>query len=216
MCRLEPTSLFPAKNQTSPSAYVEIFYGMGVTYTQIRTLMLSTHCSGNQLSDCLKKTTSSWQKGRESAVNLGYGMIVLVASEEERGEVDTYMVLSSYYYDMLAINDTTQHMTQKKTTPHDVGDVSAVSGHCVGKTRRHVFKTNFWRHRKYQNLQLSHPGDVTVNDSGWAVHISIFINTTLSDPSLIHFLECLHENSGCHGCIWCCSKQHRNLLPVDR
>jgi hypothetical protein len=41
-------------------------------------------------------------------------MTVLVALEEERGEVDTYMVLSSYYYDMSAINDTTQHMTQKK------------------------------------------------------------------------------------------------------
>ncbi len=49
------------------------------------------------------------------AVKLGYGMTVLVALEEERGEVDTYMVLSSYYYDMSAINDTTQHMTQKKT-----------------------------------------------------------------------------------------------------
>jgi hypothetical protein len=42
-------------------------------------------------------------------------MTVLVALEEERGEVDTYMVLSSYYYDMSAINDTTQHMIQKKT-----------------------------------------------------------------------------------------------------
>ncbi len=31
---------FPAKNQTSLSAYVEIYYGMGVTYAQIRTLML--------------------------------------------------------------------------------------------------------------------------------------------------------------------------------
>jgi hypothetical protein len=41
-------------------------------------------------------------------------MTVLVASEEERGEVDTYMVLSSYYYDMLAINNTTQHAAQKK------------------------------------------------------------------------------------------------------
>ena len=70
------------------------------------------------------------------AVKLGYGMMVLVASEEERGEVDTYMVLSSYYYDMLAINDVTQHTTQKKNpTPHDVGNMSAVSGHCVGKTR---------------------------------------------------------------------------------
>ena len=48
------------------------------------------------------------------AVKLGYGMTVLVASEEERGEVDMYMVLSSCYYDMLAINDTTQHTTQKK------------------------------------------------------------------------------------------------------
>ncbi len=38
----------------------------------------------------------------------------LVASEEERAEVDTYMVLSSYYYDMLAINNTTGHTTQKK------------------------------------------------------------------------------------------------------
>jgi hypothetical protein len=70
--------------------------------------------------------------------------MVLVASEEVRGEVDTYMVLSSYYYDMSAINDTTQHTTQKKKpTPHDVSNVSAVSGHCVRKTRRHVFKTNF-------------------------------------------------------------------------
>jgi hypothetical protein len=33
--------------------------------------------------------------------------------------------------------------------------MSAVSGHCVGKTRRHVFKTNFWWHQKCQNLQLS-------------------------------------------------------------
>ncbi len=41
-------------------------------------------------------------------------MTVLVASEEERGEVDTYMVLSSYYYDMSEINDTTRHTTQKK------------------------------------------------------------------------------------------------------
>ncbi len=41
------------------------------------------------------------------AVKLGYGMTVLVASEEERGEVATYMILSSYYYDMLAINDMT-------------------------------------------------------------------------------------------------------------
>ncbi len=78
------------------------------------------------------------------AVKLGYGMTVLVASEEERGEVDTYVVLSSYYYDMSAINDTRQHTTQKKNpTPHDVGNVSAVLGRCVGKTRSHVFQTNF-------------------------------------------------------------------------
>ncbi len=78
------------------------------------------------------------------AVKLGYGMMVLVALEEERGEVDMYMVLSSYYYDMSAINNTTQHTRQKKNlTPHDVGNVSAVSGRCVGKTRRHIFKTNF-------------------------------------------------------------------------
>jgi hypothetical protein len=55
-----------------------------------------------------------------------------------------YVYGTKYYYNMSAINDTTQHTTQKKNpTPHDVGDVSAVSGHCVGKTRRHVFKTNF-------------------------------------------------------------------------
>ncbi len=77
------------------------------------------------------------------AVKLGHGMMVLEALEEERGEVEMYMVLSSYYYDMSAINDTTRHMTQKKMTPHDVGDMSAVLGHCVGKTQRHVFKTNF-------------------------------------------------------------------------
>jgi hypothetical protein len=41
-------------------------------------------------------------------------MTVLVALEEERGEVDTYMVLSSYYYDMSAIDDMTRHTTQKK------------------------------------------------------------------------------------------------------
>jgi hypothetical protein len=41
-------------------------------------------------------------------------MTVLVALEEERGEVDTYVVLSSYYYNMPAINDTTWHTTQKK------------------------------------------------------------------------------------------------------
>ncbi len=104
---------FPPKNQTSPSAYVEIYYRMGVTYAQIRTLMLSAHCSGHQLSNCLKKTSSWWQKGRELAVKLGYGMTVLVALEEERGEVDTYMVLSSYYYNMSAIKDTTRHTTQK-------------------------------------------------------------------------------------------------------
>ncbi len=78
------------------------------------------------------------------AVKLGNGMTVLVASEEERGEVDTYMVLSSYIYNMLAIDNMTRHTTQEKNpTPHDVGDVSAVSGRCVGKTGRHVFKTNF-------------------------------------------------------------------------
>ncbi len=69
------------------------------------------------------------------AVKLGYGMTILVASEEERGEVDMYMVLSSYYYDMSAINGTTRHTTQKKNpTLHDVSDMSAVSGRCVGKT----------------------------------------------------------------------------------
>jgi hypothetical protein len=39
---------------------------------------------------------------------------VIVASEEERGEVDTYIVLSSYYYDMSTINNMTRHTTQKK------------------------------------------------------------------------------------------------------
>ncbi len=146
---------FPPKNQTSPSAYVEIYYGMGVTYAQIRTLMLSTHCSGHQLSDCLKKATSWWQKGRELAVKRGYGMTVLVALEEERGEVDTYMVLSSYYYDMSAINDTTRHTIQEKKsdTAWCRRRVSCVGPLCR-KTRRQVFKTNFWRHQKCWNLQL--------------------------------------------------------------
>ncbi len=49
------------------------------------------------------------------AVKLGYGMMVLVASAEERGEVDTYMVLRNYCYDMSAINDMTRHTTQEKT-----------------------------------------------------------------------------------------------------
>jgi hypothetical protein len=45
-------------------------------------------------------------------------MTVFVASEEGRGEVDMYMVLSSYYYAMSAINDMTRHKTQKKTRHH--------------------------------------------------------------------------------------------------
>jgi hypothetical protein len=34
-----------------------------------------------------------------------------------------------------------------------------------------------------------HAGDVSVDSSGWAVSIPIFIYTTLSDTQLIHFLN---------------------------
>ncbi len=63
-----------------------------------------------------KKDKSWWQKGRELAVKLGYGMTVLVAWEEERGEVDMYMVLSSYYYNMYVGNSRhdTAYDTEKK------------------------------------------------------------------------------------------------------
>jgi histone H3 len=47
--------------------------------------------------------------------------------------------------------------TEKKNpTSHDVADMSAVSGRCVGKTRLNVFKNNFCRHLKWRHFQLSH------------------------------------------------------------
>jgi hypothetical protein len=61
-----------------------------------------------------KKDDIFMTKGEGIGSQTRVGMMVLVALEKERGEVDTYMVLSSYYYDMLAINDMTRHTTQKK------------------------------------------------------------------------------------------------------
>ena len=54
-------------------------------------------------------------------------------------------------------NDTTYDTEKKNPTSHDVADTSAVSGRCVGKTRRHVFKTNCGRHLKRRHFQLSTP-----------------------------------------------------------
>ena len=51
-------------------------------------------------------------------------------------------------------NDTTYDTEKKNPTSHDVADTSAVSGRRVGKTRRHVFKTNSGRHLKKQHFQL--------------------------------------------------------------
>jgi hypothetical protein len=51
-------------------------------------------------------------------------------------------------------NDTTYDTEKKNPTSHDVADTSAVSGRRVGKTRRHVFKTNSGRHLKKRHFQL--------------------------------------------------------------
>jgi len=51
-------------------------------------------------------------------------------------------------------NDTTNDTEKKKPTSHDVADTSAVSGRRVGKTRRHVFKTNCGQHLKRRHFQL--------------------------------------------------------------
>jgi hypothetical protein len=52
-------------------------------------------------------------------------------------------------------NDMTYDTEKKNPTSHDVADTSAVSGRRVGKTRRHVFKTNCGRHLKRRHFQLS-------------------------------------------------------------
>ena len=51
-------------------------------------------------------------------------------------------------------NDTTYDTEKKNPTSHDVADTSAVSGRRVGKTRRHVVKTNCGRHLKRRHFQL--------------------------------------------------------------
>ena len=52
-------------------------------------------------------------------------------------------------------NETTYDTEKKNMTSHDVADMSAVLGRCVGKTRLNVFKNNFCRHLKQQHFQLS-------------------------------------------------------------
>jgi hypothetical protein len=54
-------------------------------------------------------------------------------------------------------NDTTYNTEKKNTTSHDVADTLAVSGRRVGKTRRHVVKTNSGRHLKRRHFQLRMP-----------------------------------------------------------
>jgi len=54
-------------------------------------------------------------------------------------------------------NDTTYDTEKKNPTSHDVADTSAVSGHRVRKSRRHVFKTNCGGHLKKRVFQLSWP-----------------------------------------------------------
>jgi hypothetical protein len=51
-------------------------------------------------------------------------------------------------------NDTTYDTEKKNPTSHDVAVTSAVSGRRVGKTRRHVFKTNSGRLLKKRHFQL--------------------------------------------------------------
>jgi hypothetical protein len=51
-------------------------------------------------------------------------------------------------------NDTTYDTEKKNPTSHDVTDTSAVSGRRVGKTRKHVVKTNCGRHLKRRHFQL--------------------------------------------------------------
>ncbi len=52
-------------------------------------------------------------------------------------------------------NDITYDTEKKNPTSHDVADTSAVSGRRVGKTQRHVVKTNRGRHLKRRLFQLS-------------------------------------------------------------
>jgi hypothetical protein len=51
-------------------------------------------------------------------------------------------------------NNTTYDTEKKNPTSHDVADTSAVSGRRVGKTQRHVVKTNSGRHLKRRHFQL--------------------------------------------------------------
>ncbi len=51
-------------------------------------------------------------------------------------------------------NDTTYDTEKKNPTSHDVADTSAVSGRRVGKTQRHIVKTNCRRHLKRRHFQL--------------------------------------------------------------
>ena len=52
-------------------------------------------------------------------------------------------------------NETTYDTEKKNPTSHDVADTSAVSSRRVGKTRKHVVKTNCGRHLTRQHFQLS-------------------------------------------------------------
>ncbi len=65
--------------------------------------------------------------------------------------------MSSYYIHQLGY-DTTYDIEKKNPTSHDVADTSAVLGRRVGKTRRHVFKTNCGQHLKRRHFQLRRHG----------------------------------------------------------
>ena len=60
-------------------------------------------------------------------------------------------------------NDTTYDTEKKNPTSHDVADTSAVSGRRVGKTLRHVFKTNCGRHLKKRHFQLRRTSTLSFN-----------------------------------------------------
>jgi len=65
-------------------------------------------------------------------------------------------------------NDTTYDTEKKNPTSHDVANTSAVLGRRVGKTRRHVVKTNCGRHVKRRHFQLSSHGDQSIDVSSAA------------------------------------------------
>ena len=99
------------------------------------------------------------QQGREGSWQNNYCDGVLVEMRM-RGKADrlhrvcmVHSVVTTTTCRQLG-NDTTYDTEKKNPTSHDVADTSAVSGRRVGKTQRHVVKTNSGRHLKRRHFQL--------------------------------------------------------------